>query len=74
MTPDEEAALEELIWEMTKPHTQDEIAERLGVSQPTIHRIEQGALEKLRALVSDDWESGLREDLGAYNLPLNVAR
>jgi DNA-directed RNA polymerase sigma subunit (sigma70/sigma32) len=51
--------LDELIWEMTKPHTQEEIAKRLGVSQKTVHKIEARALKKLRELTSEDWKEDL---------------
>lgn len=61
LTKNEKAALEELIWEMTKPHTQEEIAKRLGVSQKTVHKIESRALKKLRELTSEDWQDGLRD-------------
>jgi hypothetical protein len=56
MTANEEAALEELVWEMTAPHTQEEIAARLGIASRTVRRIEVRALAKLRDLVGEDWE------------------
>ncbi len=60
-TEAEELALAELVWEMTAPHTLEEIADWLGVSRRTVKRIEDGALTKIRGLVSPDWESGLSE-------------
>jgi DNA-directed RNA polymerase sigma subunit (sigma70/sigma32) len=51
MTPNEEAALEELIWELTAPHTQEEIAARLGMRRELVSDIEQRALRKLRKLL-----------------------
>jgi DNA-directed RNA polymerase sigma subunit (sigma70/sigma32) len=48
LTPNEEAALAELEWELSAPHTLDEIAERLGKSRRTVQRIEQRALAKMR--------------------------
>ncbi len=55
MTSDEEAALEDIVWEMTKPHTQEAIAARLGVSQQRVDKIEKRAMAKLRGLVGEDW-------------------
>ncbi len=60
-TEEEELALEELVWEMTAPHTLEDIAEWLNVSRRTVKRIEDRAMAKLRGLVSTDWESGLSE-------------
>ncbi len=62
MTPNEEAALEELIWEMTAPHTQEEIAARLGLTARTVRRIEAKTLKKLRGLAEGrGWEEGLKD-------------
>ncbi len=62
MTENEEAALEEIMWELTSPHTQEEIAARLGVTSRTIRRIETRALAKLRELIEGKgWEEGLKE-------------
>ncbi len=55
MTPDEEAALAELVWEMTKPHSQGEIAKHLGIAQQRVSEIEQSAMAKLRALADPIW-------------------
>jgi hypothetical protein len=58
----EAAALEELEWELSAPHTQEAIAERLGMSQPGILFVERRALKKLRKLASGHgWEDGLRD-------------
>lgn len=56
LTSDEQAALEELEWELSGPHTQEEIASRLGVSQKTVCVTEQRALRKLRAMLDPDWQ------------------
>ncbi len=61
LTPNEAAALEEIVWELTAPHTLEEIAERLGTTHWTVLRIEQRALETMRSFVDDDWQDGLRE-------------
>ena len=61
LTEKESAALEELVWELTAPHTLDDIAERLGVSRRTVSRIEAGALEKLREFANEGWSGGLRD-------------
>ncbi len=54
MTPNEEAALNDLVWELSAPHTLEAIAERLGKSRRTVRRIEARALAKLRSLMSED--------------------
>ncbi len=64
MTPAEEAALDELVWELTAPHSAEEIANRLGVDRTTVWRIEAGALEKMRKRLQDegkDWSGPLHE-------------
>ncbi len=63
MTPDEEAALAELVWELSAPHTLEEIAEHLGMSRRTVSRIEAQAFKKLRGLLAEgpDWQEGLKE-------------
>ncbi len=61
MTPNEEAALEELVWELTAPHTPQEIASRLGITDRSVLRIEERALAKLRRLAVSDWEDGLKD-------------
>ena len=58
MTPDEEAALEELIWELTAPHTVEEIGKRLGCRHQLVSQIQKRALKKLRALLE---ENGITE-------------
>ncbi len=62
MTPNEDAALEELVWEMTAPHTPQEIAARLGITDRSVRRIEERALAKLAVMAAGGgWEEGLRE-------------
>jgi DNA-binding XRE family transcriptional regulator len=61
LTKNEKAALREILFEMTKPHTQEEIADHLGVSRRTVNRIEEGAMAKLRTLAVEDWKDGLEE-------------
>lgn len=62
LTPNEAAALEELVWELSAPHTQEAIADRLGMSQQGIAVVEKRALVKLRRLMSGSaWEDGLKE-------------
>lgn len=61
LTANEAAALEELEWELSAPHTQEEIAARLRLSRGRIAQIEAAALEKLRAFADPDWLSGVRE-------------
>jgi RNA polymerase sigma factor (sigma-70 family) len=51
----EAAALKEIEFELTKPHTQEEIAAFLGVSQKTVSVIEARALKKLKELADADW-------------------
>lgn len=72
MTPDEAAALEEIVWELTAPHTQEEIADRLGISQQRVDRLEKRALSKLRALISDDWKPDRPPAGGGNNITLVV--
>ena len=48
LTPNEEAALEELIWELSTPHTLQEIAARLGCRFQLVSQIEHRALRKMR--------------------------
>lgn len=64
MTPNEEAALEELVWELTAPHSAEEIADRLGIDRSTVWRIESSALEKMRNRLQaegKDWSGPLQE-------------
>ncbi len=66
MTADEEAALEELEWELSAPHSLEAIAERLGFSHASVAmRIEERALAKMAAVLRAegkvDWEGGLQE-------------
>lgn len=65
MTPDEDAALEELIWEMSGPHSNEEIADRLKCSRQTVWRIEQEALAKMLRVLKregkESWRGALRE-------------
>lgn len=61
LTADEAAALEELLFELSAPHTQEEIAERLGLERYEVARIERRALAKMRELIADGWKGPLRE-------------
>ncbi len=72
MTPDEAAALEELEWELTAPHTQEEIAERLGISQQRVDKLEKRALRKLRDLIDEDWKPDKHTPGGGNNITLVV--
>ncbi len=51
MTPNEEAALAELEWELSSPHTLEEIAAHLGIRQRNVEKTEARALRKLRGLL-----------------------
>ncbi len=62
----EEAALEELEWELSAPHSLEEIAARLGLSHASaVMRIEEQALAKMAAILRSEgkgeWEEGLQE-------------
>jgi DNA-directed RNA polymerase sigma subunit (sigma70/sigma32) len=72
MTANEESALEELVWELTAPHTQEEISNRLGISQQRVDKLEKRALSKLRALVDDDWKPDKPPPGGGNNITLVV--
>jgi len=61
LTPNEAAALAELEWELSAPHTLEEIAEHLGISRFAAARIEKRALAKMRAAMPDGWEGRVRE-------------
>lgn len=61
MTPNEERALADLVFEFTKPHTQEEIAEYLGLSRSAVVRIEERALGKLRGLTRASWQGTTQE-------------
>ncbi len=63
MTLAEQMALAELEWELSAPHTLEEIAAHLGVSRRTVRRVEARALEKIKGLlIGGQWEDGgLRE-------------
>ncbi len=45
----EQLALSDLVFELTAPHTQQEISEHLGISQQRVSRLEKRALRKMRA-------------------------
>jgi len=53
----ERAALRELEFGLTGPHSLREIAEFLGVSNREVGRIERRALEKLADLVDESWST-----------------
>lgn len=65
LTPNEQAALEELVWEMSKPHTLEDIATRLGVPLVTVFDIEKRALRKMRKRLiregKSEWQGPLVE-------------
>ena len=48
LTPAETAALDDLVWLATGPHTAREVAARLGFSPSYVRHLTQVALEKLR--------------------------
>jgi hypothetical protein len=68
-TPDEIAALDELLFELTAPHTLQEIADRLGCSDVWAGKIETRALAKLRRAMTregkEDWRGALLEPRGS---------
>jgi hypothetical protein len=55
------AALAEIEWEISSPHTSEEISMRLGLDLRSVKRIEARALEKLRQHTSSRWRGSLRE-------------
>ena len=61
LTPNEAAALAELEWELSAPHTLAAIAQHLGCSLRHVSRIEARALEKMRALAPESFQGGLSE-------------
>jgi hypothetical protein len=54
--PAEAAALADLVFALTAPHTLEEIADHLGLSRFAVARIERRALGKIRAGMSEGWE------------------
>lgn len=65
MTEAEAKALAELEWELSAPHSAEEIAAHLGCSRKHVWEVEKRALGKLKALLiaegKGDWASGLSE-------------
>ncbi len=64
MTPAEEAALAELVWELSAPHSAEAIAEHIGCDRTTVWRIELAALNKMRERLQaegKDWSGPLKE-------------
>lgn len=61
LTRDEAAALEEIVFELTAPHTLEEIAHRIGYTVRGVQFIEQRALAKLRSLIAEEWAGSLDE-------------
>jgi hypothetical protein len=68
-TPEELAALDEILFELTAPHTQQEIADRLRIANQRVSEIEARALETLRQILEDegkaDWRGALLEPRGS---------
>lgn len=62
MKPNEKAAMEELMWELSAPHSLQAIADRLGMSEKLVHQIEKRALKKLRVMLGEEWSGPLRSD------------
>lgn len=62
LTPAEAAAIADLEWELTAPHTLEEIADHLGCNEKTVRRIEDRALDKLRSLLPDGWEEAALQE------------
>ena len=54
LTPAEVAALADLVFEMTGPHTLREIAARLGMTHQAVSFHQKKALGKLRARMARD--------------------
>jgi DNA-directed RNA polymerase sigma subunit (sigma70/sigma32) len=48
LTDQEQRALDELVWELSKPHTARAISQRLGMTYDRVARIEFVALRKLK--------------------------
>ncbi len=55
LTANEEAALDDIVWELTGPHSTEAIAKRLGCSRKHVWEVEVRAMKKLRALIDPDW-------------------
>lgn len=68
-TPEEVAALADLVFAMSAPHTQQEIADHLGIANQRVSEIEARALETLRQILEDegkgDWRGALLEPRGS---------
>ncbi len=68
MTENEKKALADLMWELSSPHSSEEIAEHLGCSRKHVWEVEKRALGKLKAMLiaegKGDWATGLREPRG----------
>lgn len=65
LTAEEQAALRELEFELTKPHTLEEIADFLGMPLVTVFDIEKRALGKMRKRLvregKESWQGPLSE-------------
>lgn len=48
LTAEERRAIDELIWELTKPHSAADIAQRLGLTRDRVNTIERAAIRKMR--------------------------
>lgn len=60
MSPNEQAALAELEWELSAPHTLEEIAAHTGLTLRSVARIEARALDKMRAMTTEA-DASIRE-------------
>lgn len=63
LEPNEQAALADLEFELSAPHTLAEIAAHLGYTQRAVEMIEARALKKLRRWLKStpEWAGGLRD-------------
>jgi DNA-directed RNA polymerase specialized sigma subunit len=64
LTDNEKAALKEIIWEMTGPHSQAAIAKYLGVGQQYVSEVETRVLRKMKTL--------LEKNLSKARIPVKV--
>jgi hypothetical protein len=62
LSPAEEAALAELEFNLSAPHTLQAIAKQLGMPFQQVAAIEKRALKKLREIINPDWQGPLTDD------------